>query len=137
MGSNQRPHDIVCAAFVRNQEILLGLRTKDRRWFPGVWDFPGGHVGPGETANAALVREIREELAIDISEPSGAPDDRVTTREFDMKLWIIDEWDGIPANAAPNEHEVIGWFTEFQARKLLLAHESYPLFIERALHRAR
>lgn len=135
MESDERRHEIVTAILVKDQKVFLALRTKERRWFPGVWDFPGGHVGPGEAANAALVREIREELAIGIVEPPGVPDYRVTTSQFDMRLWIVDAWDGTPTNAAPTEHEMIGWFTGYQVRSLELAHEGYYLFIEEALRR--
>ena len=129
-------HDIISAVLIKDQKILLCLRTKERDWFPGVWDFPGGHVGPGETAPAALVREIGEELAIVIGEPIGGPDHRISTGEFNMKLWIVEKnWEGDPVNAAPIEHETIGWFTEGETQTLKLAHERYPEIIEEALHR--
>jgi mutator protein MutT len=128
-------HAIITAVLIKDRKILLCLRTKERDWFPGVWDFPGGHVGPGETAPAALVREIGEELAIVISEPIGEPDYCISTSEFDMKLWIIDIWEGEPFNAAPIEHEKIGWFTERETKTLRLAHERYPAIIEETLRR--
>ena len=37
-------HDVVAALLVRADRVLLCHRSPDRRWFPDVWDFPGGHV---------------------------------------------------------------------------------------------
>ena len=47
-------------------EFLLGQRAP-RTFYPGSWEFPGGKVEPGETAHAALVRELGEELGIGVT----------------------------------------------------------------------
>lgn len=56
---------VVGAVIVRDGEILCAQRG----WagaLPGMWEFPGGKIEPGETAREALEREIREELRCDV-----------------------------------------------------------------------
>ena len=53
---------LVVAAVVRRGNALLVTRRPDRPGQPGQWEFPGGKVEPGEAEDAALAREIREEL---------------------------------------------------------------------------
>jgi len=56
---------------------------------------------------------------------------RLAEGELALKLWILHRWKGTPINAAPDEHETIGWFAFSEARALELAHESYFNLIER------
>ena len=70
------------ALIVADSRVLLGHRSKDRPTYPDVWDLFGGHVEAGETLEAALVRELDEELAIrptayeqftELAEPEAGP----------------------------------------------------------------
>jgi 8-oxo-dGTP diphosphatase len=61
-------HDVVGAVLVDRSRVLLCHRRPDRAWYPDVWDLPGGHLEPGESSLAALGRECREELGIDVLE---------------------------------------------------------------------
>ena len=83
-----------------------------------------------EAPKAALRRELREELGIDIAEPEDDPDHRLAEGELDLKLWILYQWKGTPMNTAPNEHEAIRWFAFSEVRALELAHASYSNLIE-------
>jgi len=57
----------VCAAVILHQgKILLAQRPNHKRQ-GGFWEFPGGKIEPGESPHASLIREIKEELAIDIA----------------------------------------------------------------------
>jgi mutator protein MutT len=116
----------IVAAFLRDgNRVLLCHRSAGRRWYPDVWDLPGGHVEHGEMPSAALVREIREELGIAIAEPSGPPMQEIRADTFDMQIWLVDRWTGTPLNAAPDEHDVIAWFEGTELADLHLAHDSY------------
>ena len=59
------PLDVV-AAVVSDGGRILACRRSPGRSAAGRWEFPGGKVEPGEAPEAALVREIREELGVDI-----------------------------------------------------------------------
>src|SRR5262245_41677882 len=61
-----RPRKLVVAALIANGagEVLLSQRREDQD-LPLYWEFPGGKVEPGEAPDAALAREIREELGVE------------------------------------------------------------------------
>ena len=55
---------VVAAALIDADGRVLIQQRPDGKAYPGMWEFPGGKVDPGETPAAALVRELREELGI-------------------------------------------------------------------------
>lgn len=55
-------HVVVAAVLRRRGRALLVHRSPQRRWYPDVWDLPGGHVEAGEDPAQALARELTEEL---------------------------------------------------------------------------
>lgn len=114
---------IVTAVLRDGDRILLVHRNAGRRWFPDVWDLPGGHVDQGEEPTESLVRELREELGIRASEPSGPPMHEIRGATFHMRIWSVDEWTGTPVNAAPDEHDAVAWFEASHLGSLRLAHE--------------
>ncbi|WP_084685963.1 NUDIX domain-containing protein [Nonomuraea coxensis] len=58
------PVRFVTAVLRDGDRVLLCHRNAGRRWYPDVWDLPGGHVEEGEDPKESLVRELREELGI-------------------------------------------------------------------------
>src|SRR5512141_2805546 len=59
--------EVAAAVIVRpDGEFLLAQRPAGKP-YPGYWEFPGGKIEPGEDAHAALVRELNEELGIDVT----------------------------------------------------------------------
>ncbi len=61
-----------CALVDPDNRVLLARRPEGKP-LAGLWEFPGGKVHPGETPEAALIRELKEELGIDVAESCLAP----------------------------------------------------------------
>ncbi len=102
--------------------MFLCHRSPDRRWYPDVWDLPGGHVEEGERPETALCRELSEELGITLRPPIGEPVAVVSdTAELHLAVYVVRDWEGAPINRAPDEHDKIGWFDEDGLEPLRLA----------------
>jgi 8-oxo-dGTP diphosphatase len=79
----------------KNGRILLAERRNDAS-FPGLWEFPGGKIGVAETVEAALGRELREELGIEISifEHLLSIDHDYTDRCVRLYFYTVTGWRG-------------------------------------------
>ena len=125
---------IVAAVLVRDGRVLLCLRSPRRRWSPCMWDLPGGHVERGESDPIALARELGEELGVTVAPAAIAatlPVVRIIDHEVDMRVWVVQEWSGNAVNAAPEEHDEVGWFQPSQLEHLSLAHPEYRGLLRR------
>lgn len=104
---------VVAAALVNeNNEVLLAQRPPGKR-LAGKWEFPGGKVEAGETPEAALARELHEELGITVNSKDLEPfwflsHDYVQEFGFHllMPVYLCRRWKGKPH---PNEHTAIVW----------------------------
>ena len=79
--------------------VLLAQRPPGKH-LAGLWEFPGGKVHPGETPEAALIRELVEELGIDVEASCLAPFTFASFAYPDfhllMPLYVCRKWSGIP-----------------------------------------
>jgi len=89
-----------------NDQILIAKRP-DKKHLSGFWEFPGGKVEKGESPEYALVREVKEELNININNKCIAP---LTFSEFDYEkfhllllLYVCRRWEGEPMSMEKNE----------------------------------
>ena len=98
--------------FDRDGNFLMGKRGGEARDRHGEWEFPGGGVELGETYEAALVREIREECG---TEPSNI--ERIEVIEFLERgmhyygFYCVADIDRDAVNIAEPVYDEFGWFT--------------------------
>lgn len=107
-------HEVVVGALVRGGQVLLVHRSPNKHAYPDVWDLPGGLIEAGESELDGLTRELREELGVQIAPASVAHLCRLTVGPAEepalLSAWLVHDWQGTPANVAPEEHDDIGWF---------------------------
>jgi len=120
-------HRIVAVILRQADQVLLCHRAPTRRWYPDVWDFPGGHVERDERPEDALRREITEELGVELAGVDGAPvlHRVVADAGLDLTVWVSRCWRGNITNMEPREHDAIGWFRRGQLGGLRFADPSY------------
>jgi mutator protein MutT len=128
-------HQVVAAILRRADQVLLCHRSPRRLWFPDVWDFPGGHVQPGEHPEDALRRELAEELGIELEGIEGGPVLQRVDPEagLDLTVWVSRQWRGAVTNRQPEEHDAIDWFEMGQLAGLNFADPSYLALLQHLL----
>ena len=101
---------VAAVALIDIDGRVLIARRPEGKAMAGLWEFPGGKVEPGETPEGALIRELREELAIDVSEACLAPFTFAshTYEDFHlvMPLYVCRVWEGVPT---PREGQTLRW----------------------------
>jgi len=101
---------VVAAALIDSDgRVLIGQRPKGKQ-LEGLWEFPGGKVDEGETPEAALIRELEEELGIKVQVSCLAPF-VFTSHAYEsfhllMPLYLCRRWEGL---VAAREHGAIAW----------------------------
>ncbi|MFC3123932.1 bifunctional GNAT family N-acetyltransferase/(deoxy)nucleoside triphosphate pyrophosphohydrolase [Pseudoroseomonas globiformis] len=100
---------VACALIDSDGRVLLARRPEGKP-MAGLWEFPGGKMHPGETPEQGLIRELKEELDIDVSAACLAP---FTFASHDaggfhllMPLYLCRRWDGTPR---ATEGQALAW----------------------------
>jgi 8-oxo-dGTP diphosphatase len=101
---------VAAAALIDADGRVLICRRPEGKTMSGLWEFPGGKVEDGETPEAALIRELDEELGIEVGARCLAPLSFVSHDYGDfhllMPLFVTRKWDGIPR---PLEGQELKW----------------------------
>ncbi len=98
---------VVGAAVMRDGQVLASRRTEPPR-LAGLWEFPGGKVEPGEDDTAALVRELREELQVEVSVGARLGEDLPIGATAVLRVYLCELVSGEPALVDHDEHR---WLT--------------------------
>jgi len=101
---------VVAVALVDADGRVLLAQRPEGKSMAGLWEFPGGKVDAGETPEAALIRELREELGIDVTASCLAPltfaSHRYEQFHLLMPLYICRRWQG---TVTPHEGQALAW----------------------------
>ena len=98
-----------CAMIDADGRVLICKRPQGKQ-LAGLWEFPGGKVEKGETPEECLIRELEEELGVNVTAACLAPF-VFTSHAYEsfhllMPLYLCRRWDGF---VSAREHEALAW----------------------------
>lgn len=96
---------VMGAAIIDGGRVLAARRTTPEH-VRGLWEFPGGKVEPGEDPEAALVREIREELGCEVEVTGHLDGEQPIKDGYTLRVAVATLLAGEPV---PHEHDAIRW----------------------------
>ncbi|MEM6615178.1 MAG: (deoxy)nucleoside triphosphate pyrophosphohydrolase [Pseudomonadota bacterium] len=118
---------VACALVDIDGRVLIAQRPEGKA-MAGLWEFPGGKVESGETPEVALIRELKEELQIDVTASCLAPL-TFASHAYDhfhllMPLYVCRKWDG---QISPREHSELAWVRPNRLRTYPMPEADLPL----------
>tara|TARA_A100001037_G_scaffold206619_1_gene184976 strand:- start:1475 stop:1891 length:417 start_codon:yes stop_codon:yes gene_type:complete len=128
-GSDDNPITLVVAvALVDVDGRVLIAQRPEKKSMGGLWEFPGGKVEIGELPEAALIRELDEELGIDVSRNCLAPFTFASYGYPDfhllMPLYVCRVWEG---KVIPKEGQKLKWVRPLELKKYPMPPADVPL----------
>jgi 8-oxo-dGTP diphosphatase len=118
---------VACALVDPDHRVLVTQRPEGKQ-LAGLWEFPGGKLDPGERPEAALIRELHEELGLVVKEPCLAPLTFASHPYEDfhllMPLYICRRWEGTPMS---REGQALKWVRPAKLRELAMPPADEPL----------
>ncbi|MBV9558776.1 MAG: 8-oxo-dGTP diphosphatase MutT [Pseudolabrys sp.] len=116
-----------CALIDSDGRVLIAERPAGKT-MAGLWEFPGGKVEDGERPEETLIRELKEELGITVSEPCLAPLTFASHAYPDfhllMPLYVCRRWEG---TVAPQEGQQVTWVKPNRLRDYKMPPADEPL----------
>ena len=119
---------VAAAALVDIDGRVLVQQRPEGKTMAGLWEFPGGKVEPGERLEQSLVRELKEELDVDVTEACLAPF-TFASHVYDdfcllMPLFVCRVWQGFPRSL---EGQALKWIRPLQMGDLPMPPADRPL----------
>lgn len=119
---------VVAVALIDADRRVLIAQRPERKSMAGLWEFPGGKVEAGESPEAALIRELEEELGISTREACLAPIS-FASHSYEnfhllMPLYACRKWQGVPE---PREHIALKWVRPQNLRDYPMPPADEPL----------
>ena len=118
---------VACALVDADRRVLIAQRPEGKA-MAGLWEFPGGKVEPGETPEAALIRELEEELGVATQTACLAPlsfaSHSYENFHLLMPLYVCRKWQGVPE---PREHVALKWVRPQALRDYAMPPADGPL----------
>lgn len=119
---------VVAAALIDTDGRVLIAQRPEGKALAGLWEFPGGKIEPGERPEQALIRELREELGIEVSAACLAPF-VFTSHAYDsfhllMPLYLLRRWSG---TVQRREHAALKWVKPSQLSDYPMPPADEPL----------
>jgi 8-oxo-dGTP diphosphatase len=96
---------VVAGALIERGSLLVAQRSRPPE-LAGLWELPGGKAGPGEGDAAALVRELREELGIDVTVGARLGDDVALSATATLRAYRVTRTAG---TLQPIDHRALRW----------------------------
>ncbi len=125
---SSRLFPVVAVAMTDDSGRILVQRRPAGKMMAGLWEFPGGKLEAGETPEAALVRELHEELGIEVDPAHLAPavfaSEPLAGRHLLLLLYICRRWIGTPR--ALDAEELL-WCRPAELRTLDMPPADRPL----------
>ncbi|WP_425502590.1 (deoxy)nucleoside triphosphate pyrophosphohydrolase [Roseospira goensis] len=119
---------VVAAALVDRDGRVLLTRRPPGKPMAGLWEFPGGKVHDGESPERALIRELHEELGIDVRHACLAPLTFASHAYPDfhllMPLFVLRTWHG---RLTPREGQEVAWVRAARLRDYPMPPADPPL----------
>lgn len=119
---------VVAVALVDVDGRVLLQQRPPGRALAGLWEFPGGKIEAGETPEAALIRELDEELGISVEASCLAPATFASAslgqRHLLLLLFVCRKWDGVPRAL---EASALSWVRPVQMHALPMPPADRPL----------
>ena len=119
---------VAAAALVDADGRVLVQRRPAGKPMAGLWEFPGGKVEPGEAPEAALIRELAEELGIDVESACLAPaafaSEPLGERHLLLLLYVCRKWRGMPE---ARHAEALQWLRPVALHRLAMPPADKPL----------